>query len=609
MELEGTWDIYQQVERSPAYLNALRFVQGTPISLQKMNELRELDDKEHAAAWAKFRDFLISRGWAGTVCPEFKSADQLTAAAIKEAFLIVAGEELKTQVRTPAKLVALIREQEVASAWLLAECLASALGGDCTCLNDLIKLNFKGEPEFNFGSPVQIGRLLYETLGLPVRLRNPITAAARAKGATEGGARTDAAAFEFALAYDTDKGPEVLEILKALQVIKMVDTRRKLYYVPYRNVQHWKDSLVHSHLNQCQTVTRRYSESDPNKQQLPKHPKYGRPARFREVYVPHKPGAVIVSLDFKAQELVLIADESQDENMLACFVGPELKDMHSITGIGIMKKKTPEQLARMIGINPQDPAFNEAANRWRAYDYARFFAGVDDKSNPDNQLIKLLRAAGKKTNFTTEYGAQAPKLSETLVVPIEEAREYIAAKEAAFPRAVQWKKEVIARARNRGYSLTKMGARRHLPDLLSDNKFDQGAAERQAVNFEVQGSCAEQTKLVEARLWDLGVFFRYDARYIGPVHDELVFSVMADELIEFLKDVHALMTQPYANMKLPVVSSISFGPNYGEQIECGEEVDAAAVLKAFRATKGPKGQEVPVFPPETLRLVEELEAA
>ena len=44
-------------------------------------------------------------------------------------------------------------------------------------------------------------------------------------------------------------------------------------------------------------------------QQMPKHQKIeGQPARFREVMVPHKKNAVIVSMDFAAQELRVIAD-------------------------------------------------------------------------------------------------------------------------------------------------------------------------------------------------------------------------------------------------------------------------------------------------------------
>jgi hypothetical protein len=33
--------------------------------------------------------------------------------------------------------------------------------------------------------------------------------------------------------------------------------------------------------------------------------------------------------------------------------------------------------------------------------------------------------------------------------------------------------------------------------------------------------------------------------------------------------MHACMVAPFAGMKIPVMSSISFGPSFGEQIEIG----------------------------------------
>jgi hypothetical protein len=69
MELEGTWQAYLDVEIEPAYLNALRFVQGTPISMERMLELEREDKEAHAVAWATVRDFLILEGLGGHGVP------------------------------------------------------------------------------------------------------------------------------------------------------------------------------------------------------------------------------------------------------------------------------------------------------------------------------------------------------------------------------------------------------------------------------------------------------------------------------------------------------------------------------------------------------------
>jgi DNA polymerase I-like protein with 3'-5' exonuclease and polymerase domains/5'-3' exonuclease len=587
MEIENTLHIYEAVERKPAYLNALRYVRGTAISLEKMFELEKADEKTAAAAWATVRDFLIKRGWEGTVCPRVETPADLTAAKIKEIYEIVAQEELRKEdgkavlIKKADKLIAFVREKDE----LLGSVLEAALGGEVGPLNDLIKVNFGGEPAFNPDSPPQMKKLLYETLGLPVRLHNKPTDAMRAEGRKQGNPKADDFALQFAIKYDADKGEDVVKVLKAVQDMRVMGTRRKLYYVPYRSVRHWKDNLVHANVNQCFTVTRRYSASGPNTTQLPKNAKHGHPARFREVFVAHHKRAVVVSLDFKAQELVNIAEQSQDPNLLLCFAPPpgqKPKDLHVMTGAGIWKKKTVKDLCRMAGY--PDTEYAACVARWARMDYDQFLKIYKDPTHVDHKLAGELRQIGKKVNFTTEYGAQAPKIAETLVIEEAEAKVYIEAKYEQFPRAEQWKKDVIANeVQKLGYTTTMLGARRHLRDkVMSGNRIESSGAERQGVNFKIQGSCAEQTKLAEGRFWEHDLCFKYDALYIGPIHDEVVWSVGVEDLIPWLREAHSLMIENYGGMKVPIISSISFGPDFGQQIEVGDVVDENIILETLR---------------------------
>ncbi|MDI1360630.1 DNA polymerase [Methylotenera sp.] len=544
MGMEETYHIYQQVEISPAYLTALAFVQGTPISMERMLEMEAADNVRYEKAWILIRDLLIAKGWEGTVYQPYEES----AAAIKEAYLLVTGTKLESQVRTPSKLFALIRE---AGQDTLADILEANKGVDA-----YLKPYFKGEPELNMGSPKQLATFLYEFLGLPIRLRNAATDAMKAKGIREGNPQTDDLAIQFALKYDIDMG--VNEYLEAIQSMKTVNTRRGLYYKPYKFFQHWKDGNVHAQANQCQTNTRRYSFSSPNLQQLPKKDE-GK--QFREIIIPHKKNAVIVSMDFSGQELRVIANQSRDQGMLDCFIGDNKKDMHSMTAAGIATK-----------------------SGWEV-SYEDFQAS---RKSPDKAVAakaKDFRDIGKKVNFTTEYGAQAKKLSETLLVTEKEAQQYIDAKLAAFPRAEKWKKEVIAAAKICGLSFTLMGARRHLgPAFLSSDRFESSKAERQAVNFEIQGSSAEMTKLAMGRFWDTRLFQRYDARFIAPIHDENVASVVVDEhTYDFICEMHAAMIAPYGGMTVPIVSEISLGPNFGIQIELGEVPDRELIENALRS--------------------------
>lgn len=81
-----------------------------------------------------------------------------------------------------------------------------------------------------------------------------------------------------------------------------------------------------------------------------------------------------------------------------------------------------------------------------------------------------------------------------------------------------------------------------------------------------------------------GLRFKYDCRFLFPVHDELVFSCAIKDLYEFLPEVHACMVQPYGEMLVPIRSSIALGRSFGpeDQIEIGEEPTKEAIDAGLR---------------------------
>ena len=123
---------------------------------------------------------------------------------------------------------------------------------------------------------------------------------------------------------------------------------------------------------------------------------------------------------------------------------------------------------------------------------------------------------------------------------------------------------------------------RHLAILLnSDDRYTASKAERQSVNYKIQGSSAEMTKLAEGRMWQEGLFFRFDAVCYGPIHDEVVASVAVEDLYEFLPAMHACMVGNYADMTVPIESSISLGRNFSAQFELGNLATPEAIKLAL----------------------------
>jgi len=340
--------------------------------------------------------------------------------------------------------------------------------------------------------------------------------------------------------------------------MKKVMTRRSLFYKNYRYIRHWKDGKIHASMNQCAAVTRRYSSSGPNLQQLPKK---GEGVKFRECFLPHHRNAVICSVDFSGQELRLAAERSQDANMLACYVGDNLKDPHSITASGAMKLKwgaaTVKELFAKHGGEGEYDLFIKLRNL--------------GKSDPMGKKADDLRKDSKNVNFTAQFGGQAPKISERLIMPLEDAQLFLQARSDMFPGVEVAAKKAEEVCMRTGYATTLMGARRHLAaGILSDSSQEQQRAARQAWNMEIQGSAAEMTKLAMARLWKSDFLWKYDARFIAPIHDELVTSINRKDVVDAVKVKHECMVAPYSTMTVPVLGSISIGPDFGEQHECGD---------------------------------------
>lgn len=615
MEIEGTWDLCEEIETFPAYLTTLGFLKGTEFDLEQMLEQEREDQVAWERSWSVLRQFLIENGWEGTICPQIVPEvtehwhRDWSAKTIKEVVpLVLDGEELVTQVRTPAKLGRLIAALEHADAPLLGKYVED---GNIEQINDLLKHRFKGEPKLDLGSPKVMQQFLYDFLKLPVRLINSATDGERrkARGQSMPGkkpytreevdkasalisaiqrfnklragsqsespltaeelalvrlkGRTDDTAIDFALFFDVPDHPA----LTAIKAMKTVETRQNLFYKPYRTLRHWKDNKVHASANQCQAVTRRWSFSDPNLTQLPKK---GEGVKFRRNFKPHHKDAVVVSVDFASQELRLQAGLSGDKEMLSCYLGDRPRDIHSITASGAMKVVwKANELAAAIG------TIGDVSDD----DYDNFMAMLKGSDAVLAKKAKDLRGLSKNVNFGSSYGCAAPKMQELLICEFEVAEKMLNTKLELFSRYEEWKKEVEDQAMSDGFIRTELGGIRHLQDVVRNgDKWELISAARQASNFKIQSAGAELAKKALTRLWKSGVFFRLDAVFFAVIHDEVVASVHKDHAVEFLQILHEAISQPYTpDFPVPFVGSISLGPNLGDQHEAGEVFDAVKI--------------------------------
>ena len=258
---------------------------------------------------------------------------------------------------------------------------------------------------------------------------------------------------------------------------------------------------------------------------------------------------VFISIDWAQEELVLLAGQSKDPNLLACYTCDPFKDVHSMT------------TAPLVGMTYDE------------FEVAR---------KVDKMLDSVRTTKGKGTNFGSIYGIGKNKLSRQLLIPVNEADIWIKGFDATYPGVKTWKQSVIELLRRQGYVEDLFGVRRHIydrPQRVSDN--EASMIDRQVISFMIQGLAAGILKRTLARLHKQRTFPRYKASYALPIYDENTFSANHEYAFDLICEVHEAMVEEVPGLGLDMKADISIGPNFGEQIEIGRVPNKAKFDEAW----------------------------
>lgn len=180
--------------------------------------------------------------------------------------------------------------------------------------------------EFNINSPIQLGNILFEKLGLPAGKK------------TKRGYSTNIDVLERLAA----EHPIVGLVLEYRTLSKLNGT-----YVEGLLPLIGDDGRIHAHFQQTVTTTGRISCTEPNLQNIPIKQEQGR--RLRKAFVPGDGYTSLIGADYSQIELRVLADMSGDKNLIEAFSHGD--DIHRITA------------ARVFNVAPEDvtPAQRSAA--------------------------------------------------------------------------------------------------------------------------------------------------------------------------------------------------------------------------------------------------------
>ncbi|NBV50820.1 DNA polymerase I, partial [bacterium] len=329
------------------------------------------------------------------------------------------GSQLLSTIEVP--LVTVLAEMEYAGVKVDREKLSemeSNLSSDQASVQD--KIFELAEGSFNIGSPKQLSHVLFEKLKLPIIRK------------TKTGISTDESVLE-AL---SDKHEICGWVLKYRELTKLKST----YVDGLIGQIHPQTGRVHTSFNQTVTATGRLSSSSPNLQNIPttSDPRHD----IRAVFIPEA-GFELFSGDYSQVELRLLADMSEDKELLRAFQNDE--DVHAYTG--------------------------------------KLIFGVQEVSPEQRKIAKTI-------NFGVVYGQTPFGLSQTLKISPSEAKAFI---ETYFQRYAGVKKYLnglVEKAHKDGFVTTFFGRRRYLPEINSANRMRREMAERAAINTPIQGTAA-----------------------------------------------------------------------------------------------------------------------
>lgn len=174
-------------------------------------------------------------------------------------------------------------------------------------------------------------------------------------------------------------------------------------------------------------------------------------------------------------------------------------------------------------------------------------------------IANLTRTVAKTLGFAVLYGAGVGRIADSIGCNVAEAAQIKARYLQALPEIKQFSKAVTDQGKRLGSAITTLNGRKYVTDTPKQavNGGRTITYEYKLVNYKIQGSAAEQTKLAMLNYIEKG-----EGELVLTVHDQLVAQVSEGTTPTKLGDA---MTEAFAErLRYQIVVDLAEGPNFAK---------------------------------------------
>ena len=278
---------------------------------------------------------------------------------------------------------------------------------------------------------------------------------------------------------------------------------------------------VHTSFLLAATSTGRLASSDPNLQNIPIKSDDGKD--IRKSFIADNQ-SLLISADYNQIEMRILADLADVKELKKAFKNKE--DIHSLTASQVFNVKVKDV-------------------------------------NSD------MRRKAKAINFGIIYGISQYGLAKQIGVSNVEAEEFLNAYFIKFPEIKNYMEYTIKFCRKSGFVNNIYGRRTHVTGINDKNFNIRNFQERAAINAPIQGSASEIMRLAMIRInKKFESIKNLNCKILLQIHDELIFEVKKDEVLEYekliKKEMSSVKDSDLHTFSIPLSIDINHGNNWGE---------------------------------------------